>query len=358
MKQVINLLYIHIPFCNKICTYCDFTRYLKPKNSVSIFDNYLNDLFKELDSYLNKYEFSLKSIYIGGGTPNILNNVQLEKLLKKLTIFSPIEFTIELNPELVNKKQLTLLKKYNVNRLSVGVQTSNSKILKVLKREHTNIDVINTMKWARELNFNNISIDLIYNLPFQKLSDIENDFKLIEQIKPDHISWYSLILKENSILTKKGYQLNNFTDYEYDILINKKLKTMAYDRYEISNYSKGNKKSLHNMGYWHSDNWLALGSGASSFIGNELRNNNKKINYLKHAYEATFLSKKDYYFQILMMGLRLIDGIEIINKNKLAFNFYKEKINKLISDKKLIYKNNILKANDINHLNTILVDIL
>ncbi len=358
MKQIINSLYLHIPFCNKICTYCDFTRYLKPKNSVSVFDQYLNSIFEELDSNLDKYIFKIKTIYIGGGTPNILSNDQLERLFIKLSIFKPEEFTIELNPELVTKNQLLLFKKYHVNRLSLGVQTTNSKILKVLKREHTNDDVVNAINWARDLNFTNISIDLIYNLPFQKFSDIENDFKFIAKIKPDHISWYSLILKENSILTKKGYKLNNFTDYEYDVIINKKIKTMGYKRYEVSNYAKNDKKSLHNMGYWNSVNWLALGSGASSFIGMELKNNNKKVDYSNYAYESTFLSKQDYYFQLLMMGLRLIDGIKITGNNKLAFDFYETKIKKLIAEKKLIYKNNILKVEDINYLNNVLVRIL
>ncbi len=323
MKSIINLIYIHIPFCNKICTYCDFTRYLKPqKDATQKFDDYLVDLFTELDENMAKYNFNVESIYIGGGTPNILSNTQLERLFKKLAIFQPKEFTIELNPELVNYEQLKLFKKYHINRLSLGVQTTNSKILKVLKREHVNQDVYNAFKWARQLAFDNISIDLIYNLPFQKLSDIENDFQLIEKLQPDHISWYSLILKENSILTKKGHKLNNYTDYEYDVFINARLQKLAYKRYEISNYAKPNKRSLHNLGYWHSKNWLALGSGASGFVNRELKVNNKKVNYLHAPYETMFLSTKDYYFQLLMMGLRLIDGIEIINDNQLAFDFY------------------------------------
>ncbi len=357
MTKIISHLYIHIPFCNKICTYCDFTRFLKPKASVSVFESYLNDLKKELKEQEAKFNFKIKTIYIGGGTPNILDNDNLIKLFEMLKHFNSEEFTIELNPELINEEQLLIFKKYKINRLSMGVQTFNEKILKTLGREHVNSDVENAFKLANKIGFDNISIDMIYNLPFQNKEDIDKDISFILKLKPDHISWYSLILKEGSILNKKGYQLNKYNDVYFDNLINNHLKKMNYERYEVSSYCVNGKKGIHNLAYWKSCNWIGIGTSSVSCVGNTIIANSKKIDY-SNSHSYTFLSKEDYYFQILMMGLRLIDGIKLEGKTLIAFNYFKNKIEPLIKSKKMIIENNFLKVIDINILNDILIEIL
>ena len=166
---MINSLYVHIPFCNSICYYCDFTKVIYKKEWVS---EYLEALKEDLKRFSIT---NLKTIYVGGGTPTSLSLDELEILLKTLEPYSKDvkEYTFEANVESLTKEKLLLLRKYNVNRLSIGVQTFNDKLLKFIGRKHTSEDVIKTINLAKNLSFNNISIDLIYGLPFQTLEDVK-----------------------------------------------------------------------------------------------------------------------------------------------------------------------------------------
>lgn len=339
-------LYIHIPFCNSICKYCDFVRFI---SNDEIKEKYIDIIINEI----NKLNWKFNSIYIGGGTPNSLNNQLLSKLLFSLQklINKKTEFTIECNPECISNEQIILFKKYKVNRVSVGVQTLNQDILTKYNRKHTNLQIINAIDLFKKNGIKNISCDFIYGFNEQTNEDLLDCIDFIYKHKISHFSFYSLEVKDNSILKKENYKLNdNKIQDMFEFIINNINST--YNRYEISNWSISKKtESIHNKCYWKTDDWIGIGLGASGLENKILYTNignfdNWKKNEIK-------LSKKDYYFQILMMGLRLKEGIDLsIKKNKDAFNFFKDKIKD-----SLCIKNNFLYAPNINLINNILIDI-
>ena len=189
-------LYVHIPFCESICSYCDFCKvYYDQKQS----DLYLQRLNEEL-SQIEQHH--LKTIYIGGGTPSALNDEQLEKLMSMLKTYSleVEEYCMEVNPESMDYYKLKILKKSGINRLSIGVQTFQDHLLKEIDRHHNTTQVKNIIKYAKEIGFDNISIDLMYGLPKQTKEDIQKDIEVLQTLNLQHVSYYSLILEEGTIL--------------------------------------------------------------------------------------------------------------------------------------------------------------
>ncbi|AKX34401.1 coproporphyrinogen III oxidase [Spiroplasma litorale] len=347
IKKDIYSLYVHIPFCEHICFYCDFAKVIKPKNDESI-NAYLDKVDNELSTYNNKFN-SLKTIYIGGGTPSCLSNDQTTKLLeiinKHVDIKNIIEYSIELNPESVTLEKLKIYKNYGINRLSIGVQTFDNNLLQKIGRQHNNKKALEAIELARKAEFNNISIDLMYNLFNQTIDNIDVDLDYIKKIKPEHISWYSLIMKENSIWGKLKYNKPE-NDELFDEYVNKGLVKLGYKRYEISNYSKKEiYNSVHNLSYWKSDLFVGVGYGASGFekIKDKYYLTQNVGNVSK--YEKTFeiVEENDLYFQIIMMGLRMIKGIDISDGlNKQAYLHFKNQINKNIELGLLDLKDNYL----------------
>lgn len=326
-------------------------------------DEYLLSLEQEI--LQPQPSFNLKTIYLGGGTPNSLNDQQLEKLLQllqKIDQTAVIEYTIELNPEKITKSQLQLLKKYHVNRLSIGVQTFSNQLLKNINRHHSVDDVVISYKLARNEDFDNISFDLIYNLFDQTIDDIKQDLIMVKQLQPDHISWYLLILKENSYWGKTKVKLPDY-DIAFDEIINESLKKMGYVHYEISNYTNTNKKSEHNLGYWTNKSFWLFGPGSTGFINEKgyylLENSRKYANWTQ---KKTEIILADYYFQILMMGLRVLEGINLttVKDARAAVNYYKTKIVAEVSKNNLIFEYNHLRCTKegLNILNDILVNIM
>ncbi|WP_348736543.1 radical SAM family heme chaperone HemW [Spiroplasma endosymbiont of Ammophila pubescens] len=358
---MIEHLYVHIPFCDHICFYCDFFK-IKKSRPIMI-EEYLTSLAHEI---VQPYpDFALKTIYLGGGTPNSLDDNQLEQLLQLLqkVVQNPImEYTIELNPEKITKSQLQLLKKYQINRLSIGVETFNNQLLKKVNRYHNSAAVVNSYYLARQEGFDNISFDLIYNLFDQTQADIEADLLMIKKLQPDHISWYSLILKKNSYWGKTKLKLPEY-DIAFDEIINTALTKIDYERYEISNYTNNNKKSQHNLAYWTNKSFWLLGPSAAGFINNDgyylLQNSRKYANWTQ---TKTELSVKDYYFQILMMGLRVLNGIDLtkVRDAKAAVDYYQNKIDVEVQKNNLVFDNNHLRCTSqgLNILNDILVNIM
>ncbi|WP_027123966.1 radical SAM family heme chaperone HemW [Mycoplasmoides pirum] len=341
-------LYIHVPLCKEICTFCDFKRDLICKYNPKKIINYLVSNLKK---------FSIKqfsTIYIGGGTPNVFSDEDMNFFLSHLKPLLKInnEFTIECNPDLITKSQLQIFKKNSINRISLGVQSTNNKILKILNRSHTIEDCQKAIKLMKLFKFNNISVDFMYALPLMKIVDTLNAVEFAVKNNIQHVSFYGLDLKPNSILTKQKYKIN--LDDEADQLesIISAFNKTKFKRYEVSNWAISKKyQSKHNLAYWLTKDWAAIGYGA---FGLEKRlyyhyegtiNKPKKITYK--------LSDEEYYLQVLMMGLRLKDGINIdIEPYKSAFNFYKSKL------KFFKLKNNILKCENINLLNNTLLDII
>ena len=229
-------LYIHIPFCLHICTYCDFCKVFYNEKLV---DDYLEVLKRELnDLNLN---IPLKTIYIGGGTPASLNDEQLKSLMDMIRpyINNDCEVTIETNPETLDYYKLGILKNGGVTRLSIGVETFNDNILKKINRKHTSDMVKRIIRYGHQLKFDNISIDLMYGLPDQTLQDIKDDLNIIESLNIQHVSYYSLILEDHTVLKNQNYQpLDEDSEALINQIIDEKLESLGFMKYEISNYSK------------------------------------------------------------------------------------------------------------------------
>jgi len=357
-------LYIHIPFCLHICSYCDFAKVFYRHDWA---DDYLDALLYEIkDKNLND---DFDTIYIGGGTPSSLTLRQLEKLLKMIAPLAKKvkEYSIEVNPESMNEEKLDLLKKYGINRLSIGVQTFHDPLLANIERFHTSKQAIELIKQAKMRGFNDINIDLIYGLPNQTLEDIYEDIEIIQSLDLPHISIYSLILEENTILKNQNYQpLSEEEDaYWYD-QINEKLKNIGFHHYEVSNYYK-QKPSLHNLTYWHYQDYEGIGLSAHSLKEHYRYENTKSLSkYLRHdyLYEKTKLDKDDELFEKIMMGLRLTEGICLEEIEKIyhidLMKKYEAVIGKYTKLGMLEINNTFLRTTSLGmkYLNTILVDFL
>ncbi len=323
---MLTSLYIHIPFCDYICTYCDFHKALAKDDKKQ---QYIDALLIELE--MHAFEFSnLKTVYIGGGTPLSISPALLEKLLtainKMVDVDNLIEFSIETNPENLTAEKVLLLKKYGINRVSIGVQTFNEDLLSSLGRKHHNIDVLKGIELLRSHQINNINIDMIFAFPDQKIEDLEDDLNILLSIDVEHISYYSLILEEKTLLYRnvmleKVIMPNEEIEAEmFDIVI-KKLKENSYHHYEISNFAKDGFESTHNKVYWYNEEYLGIGSGAHSHVNNKRFYHIPKIS----AYINQMISKKfDYYHieevdecqEACLLGLRLVEGISIDFLNK------------------------------------------
>ncbi len=328
-------VYIHIPFCNTICTYCDFPKVYKN-------DIWINKYLKKLEDEIKEnYKGELiETIYIGGGTPSSLNIKQLTKLFKIIQIFNisiDAEITLEANSEDLTPEKLLFLKD-KINRLSIGVQTFNNKLLRLMNRT---VNITNLKKAFKY--FHNINIDLMYGFNEETPDILKQDLKEILKLKPTHISTYNLILEPNTILYIKGYRLKN-DDITYEKIINKYLKD--YNHYEISNYALKGYESKHNLTYWNNETYYGFGLGASGYISNARYDNTRSINkYLngKYKYITHVLDEQETLQNEFILGFRKIHGI---NKEQ-----FKNKYHKNIKDINIIQdllKQNLLKEDKTN----------
>ena len=345
-------LYIHIPFCKRICTYCDFTKRV-PKNKEMI-DEYLKYLKEELFSY-KKYFDSVDTIYIGGGTPTLLDTSELTYLFDMLKDFKNIkEYTIEINPETLTIDKVKLFKKYGLNRFSIGVESFDTNILKVLGRNHTNKDVYNAVNMLKNEGLNNINIDLIFAAPGSNLSSIENDLKEFYKLDIKHLSYYSLILEEKTILnhlyTHNKLQLidNELEAKMYEFIIND-LEKNGFKQYEISNFAKEGYESIHNLKYWENKEYIGVGLGASGYLDSiRYTNENLLINYYKkYRKNEEFIDKNTKFSEEMILGLRKISGINIDYVNK---TYQKDLLNDYKDIKKYIESNDLIIEDGFLHL--------
>lgn len=361
---MIKNCYIHIPFCDKICSYCDFCKMFKYDKFV---EDYLDALEREIKS-IYRGEV-LETIYIGGGTPSCLNIKQLKRLFNILSIFkrsSDCEYTIENNFESTDKEKLELYKEIGINRLSFGIETTNKKSLDLLERDIDLDKVRNIINTCRELGFNNINVDLMYALPNESIKDLEKDLEFIYSLDVEHISTYSLIIEDH---TKLGINdtknISEDLDYEMYKYICNSMKNNGYKHYEISNFTKEGYSSRHNTCYWDNDNYYGFGLGASSYIDDMRITNTRSLNnYKKDEYvkEVEYLKDEDKMEYEVILNLRKNDGIDLdVFKNK----YNKELIevynyNDLIDLEVLVLDNNHLYIPEDKWYisNSIIVDVL
>ena len=352
-------IYIHIPFCKYICNYCDFNKFYIQNQPV---DEYIDCLIKELENINPTH--NILTLYIGGGTPSSLNTMQLEKLFqalhKKINIKNLQEFSFEANPEDLTKEKVTILYKYGVNRVSMGVQTLNDELLKIIGRGHKEEDVICAIRNLKEIGIENINVDLMCALPNQTMEDLYNSMKKIVECDITHISCYSLILEQRTKLYNqvKSKQVilptNEVEEKMYEAVI-KFLISKGYNQYEISNFSKKNYESIHNTNYWKNMEYYGFGAGAHGYIDGKRYSNHGVVKfYNNHIEEKNNAKRTEEKVTInqqieeeFFLGLRLLDGINLqdidkkynINSNKL----YKKVIEKNIKLGYLKLENNILK---------------
>lgn len=319
-------IYIHIPFCNSICSYCDFCKMLYNPNWA---DSYLNVLNEEIDKY---YDNSVvDTIYIGGGTPSSLSIEQLTKLfniIKKIKTTEDFEFTFEINIDDVRNDILEILKNNGVNRLSIGVESTDKYKLQYLNRKHSKKQISNNIKLIRKYGFSNINVDFMYALPIESYHKMKVDLNNILKLKPEHISTYSLIIENNTALSIRNTKpLSEDIESKMYKYICKKLKKKNYKHYEVSNFALPGNESKHNLKYWNNEEYYGFGLGASGYIDGVRYENTRSLNdYLKNKYrkEELFVSKKEEMENELILGLRKLEGVNLKK-------FY-EKFNVMIQD--------------------------
>ena len=328
---------------------------------------YLQRLNEEL-SQIEQHH--LKTIYIGGGTPSALNDEQLEKLMSMLKTYSleVEEYCMEVNPESMDYYKLKILKKGGINRLSIGVQTFQDHLLKEIDRHHNTTQVKNIIKYAKEIGFDNISIDLMYGLPKQTKEDIQKDIEVLQTLNLQHVSYYSLILEEGTILKYKNYQpLDEESEYQLTLFIDQELEKIGFEKYEISNYAKQGYQSKHNLTYWYYDNYYGIGLGACSKIDGQIIEHSRSLTkYLNGDFKTTTIdeTKEETMFNQIMMSLRLKEGLDL-KKFKERYQedaciLYKEEVTRNIEKGRLMIENDYLKATQEGQyvLNDILIDFM
>ncbi|MBR3252132.1 MAG: radical SAM family heme chaperone HemW, partial [Erysipelotrichaceae bacterium] len=317
MTTRIKHLYIHVPFCNSICFYCDFAHRVY---DLSLAEKWLNRLEKEIkDNCKDQYE----TIYIGGGTPSCLNDDQLDRLLSLIDpyIDEVKEYTIEVNPESLDTDKIDIFNRHHIDRVSMGVQSSDDGILRSLNRKHTFNDAKKAVELLKKNRLSNISVDLMYSLPGQDMDILKKTIDDILSLDVPHISLYSLTIEENSVFGKKGIRnLDEDTEADMYEYIDKVLNENGYIHYEVSNFAKEGYESMHNMGYWLYEDFLGLSLGASGKVENNRYTNTRDFKkYLNDDFirdEDLVLSVEDQKFENIMMSLRTIHGLNIEEFNK------------------------------------------
>ena len=304
--------YVHVPFCQTICAYCDFTRCGYHKG---LADKWLTAVEQEIEE---KLQGSLETLYLGGGTPTALTLPQLEKLLQVLQPYSSTckEFTIEANVESFSKDKIALCKRYGVNRVSLGVQSLQPSLLKVIERAHSKEDILHVLQDLHEAGIHNISIDLMYGLPTQTMQMWQEDLQEVVSSFPiSHISLYALTIEKNAKFGRNQVQPADAgleaDMYEYAIDF---LTSHGFVQYEISSFAKDGKESMHNKMYWTYEDFYGIGCGASGKQHHIRYDNTKSLQtYLTTGSSPTQtpLSKEEEMFELLMMNLRLRKGMSL-----------------------------------------------
>jgi len=344
-------LYIHIPFCKRKCHYCDFISF---SNKTDLIEQYINSLNKEIKKCrINKDEYEVKTIYFGGGTPSFIDSSYIIEIIKtlreKFNISENAEVTIEINPGTVDEQKLKDYYNAGINRISFGLQSTKSELLKLVGRIHSYSSFLEAYNIARTIGFKNINVDLMIGLPVQNMQDIEKDLERIINLKPEHISVYSLIVEEGTIIeekikNKELYLPSEELERKMYWEVKEELEKNGYIHYEISNFAKKGFESKHNLSCWNQEEYIGFGLAAHSYINNTRYSNIEDLeNYIvgvdahidpqmKTTHEIQ--NKEDKMKEYMLLGLRKIEGIKISEfKNKFVDNpiyLYRESLNKLV----------------------------
>lgn len=348
-------IYIHMPFCKQKCYYCDFVSYTNKELRIK---EYIDCVIKEINSYeLEKY--NVTTIYIGGGTPSFIDGYDIKRIIENIrnklqnnnTKWEEIEITIEVNPGTITAEKLRNYKEAGINRISVGLQATQDKLLKQIGRIHNYQDFLNTYKLLKQVGFENINVDLMIGLPNQHIKDLKESLEKIVDLNPTHISVYSLIVEEgtpiNNLLEEGKIELPDEEQerrmYWY---VKDFLELKGYNHYEISNFSKKGKESKHNMNCWNQEQYIGIGAAAHSYLNDVRYSNTSNLEeYIKNIKEnnieknrnieeeQTLENKRN---EFMMLGFRKIEGVDIAKfKEKFIDNpifLYKDKIKKLTDE--------------------------
>ena len=312
-------VYIHIPFCKTKCKYCSFVSFNKPE----FITGYMYSLMKEIsENYQGEY---LKTLYFGGGTPSLIPTNLIEKVIKKFKFHSEPEITLELNPDDSNPEYLTKLNQIGINRLSIGLQTFDDEILRIIGRRHNSEQIYLTIKQAEEAGFKNISVDLIYGLPNQTIDGLKKDIEKFLSLNVKHLSTYGLKIEDESLWGKNPPENIPDNDLQADMyeLINERLEQNGFYRYEISNFAKQGYESKHNLNYWNNEEYYGFGVSAHGYVeGIRYSNKNTLEEYIENpsSHEfGKFLTNEEKLEEEIFLGFRKTEGINI-NKIKEKFD--------------------------------------
>ncbi|MBN8250470.1 radical SAM family heme chaperone HemW [Priestia flexa] len=340
---MIEAAYLHIPFCHHICHYCDFNKVFFKNQPVM---PYLEKMRDEMKQTVERYPANdLKTIFVGGGTPTALDEKQLTYFLESIHESFPVhdvkEFTFEANPNELTEEKLRILHAYGVDRLSIGVQTFNEQLLEKIGRVHSNQQAFQAVDEARKIGFRNISLDLMYSLPGQTISDFKETIDIAFSLDVEHISAYSLIIEPKTVfynLMNKGkLRVPSQEDeaFMYEMLMDE-MDKHGYSQYEISNFARSGYESLHNLTYWDNNDYYGIGAGAHSYIDGIRRSNiaplkkyMQAVTETNHAYlDEISVSKVERMEEEMFLGLRKTNGV-----NKASFyEKYKVEMNEVFSE--------------------------
>ena len=386
-------IYIHIPFCRHKCDYCDFVSF---SNKQEWIQNYIEAVKKEINHYFQDKTlletYTVTSIYIGGGTPSYIDSKYIfeimhvleENLKKNRVSLEEMEITIEVNPGTVNKEKLEQYKTAKINRLSIGLQSTNNEMLKQIGRIHTFEQFLETYQMAKEVGFDNINVDLMIGLPNQTIEEVKKSLKEVIQLYPTHISVYSLIIEEGTVIAQKieNHQLQEMDEelernmYWY---VKNTLELNGYTHYEISNFAKEGKESKHNLNCWRQKEYIGIGLSAHSYLNyvrytntSEMEQYIKRMNHvngqivndvleLSNVKEKTNLEEnietayeieeiqdlEDRKREYMLLGLRTIEGVSISKfKEKYIDNpifLFRKELEKLVEEKLVVIDGDYIK---------------
>lgn len=355
-------VYIHIPFCHQICNYCDFNKFFFHNQPV---DEYIESLGKEMALWQNDLQKAeIETIFIGGGTPTSLSVDQLDRLLELITTYIPMEhvteFSSEANPDELTLDKMQKMREYGVNRLSMGVQTFDQDLLKVLGRTHSNDHVYEVIEHAKQTDFPSISIDLMYGLPNQTMDQWKASLQEAFRLKIPHISAYSLLVEPKTIfynLLSKGKLSLPGEDLEaemYSYLL-EEMKSHGYIQYEISNFAYVGKESKHNLLYWNNDEYIGLGAGAHGYVNGKRYSNHGPIKKymqtidtgeqpLMMQKEVTTVEKME---EEMFLGLRKNEGVSLAKFEEryglTLRDVYGKELDELFQRELLVLENNFVR---------------
>ena len=390
-------IYIHIPFCQHKCDYCDFVSF---SNKQEFIENYIEAIKKEINNYFRNTTlleiYTVTTIYIGGGTPSYINSKYIceimhvleENLKENMVKLEDMEITIEVNPGTVNKEKLEQYRKAKINRLSIGLQSTNNGMLKQIGRIHTYEQFLETYQMAKAVGFDNINVDLMIGLPNQTIEDIKRSLQEIVQLNPTHISVYSLIIEEGTVIAQKieNHQLQEMDEelernmYWY---VKNTLELNGYTHYEISNFAKQGKESKHNLNCWRQKEYIGIGLAAHSYLNSvrytntseieqyitrmnhlngqivndilELSNNKKKKanveeneKHIETVYEIEEVQElEERKREYMLLSLRTIEGVSISKfKEKYIDNpifLFRKELEKLVEEKLVMIDGDYIK---------------